>query len=516
MRSVFGKGCLALALILQGCGSAPGEEEETESTSSSSPTTTGSTSVYEWTDAISSGAPEVSRILFSSVWTGTYMAIFGGIQGGFDAGIQSTGYYFTPTENSWGQMPTAGSPQARYGHCAVMMDNNKMIVWGGLGSSSLLNDGGILDIDAYSWSAMSTTGAPSARLFPGCVSNGSKMVVFGGINTDGTAFFKDGAVYDLASDSWTAIAEQPERYFVGGWFGHAALNDTSAVFFNAATGNVGVYDITSGTWDWRGAPEGYLRRVHQAAALQGGSLFVFGGLDLNGTAGIHDGWRLDLSTGVWRHTSLVDQPERRWGGSMVAVDGRLRLWGGWQPATNTAVSAGGIYDPETDEWSVLESTNAPTPRAFHQAVSTGSSMVVWGGTNFFPLKDAADSAFTWATNASAESLTTARAQIDAAVASGESAVSTIKDQINASIASASLTTTALTGLPCGLLYSSENIVDVLFRMPSYGGGAIYARSAGTGTASEPVVSISVTMDPPVVTPVAEEKEEKSVDCWNPF
>jgi hypothetical protein len=39
---------------------------------------------------------------------------------------------------------------------------------------------------------------------------------------------------------------------------------------------------------------------------------------------------------------------------------------------------GARYDPKTDTWSSLSITDAPTPRAEHSAVWTGSEMIVWG------------------------------------------------------------------------------------------------------------------------------------------
>ena len=43
------------------------------------------------------------------------------------------------------------------------------------------------------------------------------------------------------------------------------------------------------------------------------------------------------------------------------------------------VGSGGRYDPQTDSWSTMALTNAPTARHSHVAFWTGSEMVVWGG-----------------------------------------------------------------------------------------------------------------------------------------
>lgn len=44
------------------------------------------------------------------------------------------------------------------------------------------------------------------------------------------------------------------------------------------------------------------------------------------------------------------------------------------------MNTGGIYDPATDSWSPTSTgANVPNPRRFHQAVWTGTQMIIWGG-----------------------------------------------------------------------------------------------------------------------------------------
>jgi hypothetical protein len=50
------------------------------------------------------------------------------------------------------------------------------------------------------------------------------------------------------------------------------------------------------------------------------------------------------------------------------------VWGGGS-------NSGGRYNPATDRWVPTSTSNAPSGRAEHTAVWTGSEMIVWGGTN---------------------------------------------------------------------------------------------------------------------------------------
>ena len=56
------------------------------------------------------------------------------------------------------------------------------------------------------------------------------------------------------------------------------------------------------------------------------------------------------------------------------------VWGGFSP-DHGSFNTGGRYNPSTDSWTATSTTNAPSARAFHTAVWTGSEMIVWGGAS---------------------------------------------------------------------------------------------------------------------------------------
>jgi hypothetical protein len=71
-----------------------------------------------------------------------------------------------------------------------------MIVWGGWSGSVNLNDGGLYDPVANTWTATTTTGAPSGRYYHTAVWTGSRMIVWGGFNS---AYLKDGGQWEAVS-----------------------------------------------------------------------------------------------------------------------------------------------------------------------------------------------------------------------------------------------------------------------------------------------------------------------------
>ena len=92
------------------------------------------------------------------------MVVWGG--GGSVSGINSGGRY-NPAMNSWSATNTAGAPEGRYHHTAVWT-GSEMVVWGGVhtqgGSDIYLNSGGRYNPVTDSWSATSTTSAPTPRV----------------------------------------------------------------------------------------------------------------------------------------------------------------------------------------------------------------------------------------------------------------------------------------------------------------------------------------------------------------
>jgi N-acetylneuraminic acid mutarotase len=55
------------------------------------------------------------------------------------------------------------------------------------------------------------------------------------------------------------------------------------------------------------------------------------------------------------------------------------VWGGWDGGNR--FNTGGRYNATTDSWTGISTTNAPSGRISHTAVSTASEMIVWGGDN---------------------------------------------------------------------------------------------------------------------------------------
>jgi N-acetylneuraminic acid mutarotase len=257
------------------------------------------------------------------------MIVWGGY--GVSWVVVNTGGVFDPATDTWSATSTTDAPTRRAGHTAVWT-GSRMVVWGGTDDvyfAVRFNTGGLYDPAANTWTPMSTTNAPTARIYPTAVWTGSKMVVWGG--SDGS-WTNTGGVYDPATDTWTATSTT-----------------------NAPTARFG-----------------------HSAVWTGSKMIVWGGVD-GATGLVNTGGLYDPATDSWTAMSTTNAPSGRETQTAIWSGTRMVVWGGLEGSSGTRTNTGGVYDPVTDTWTATSTTNAPTARQGHTAVWTGSNMVVWGG-----------------------------------------------------------------------------------------------------------------------------------------
>src|SRR5947207_9378883 len=141
------------------------------------------------------------RASHTAIWTGSEMIIWGG----YDGTYLRSGAKYNPILDSWTKTSTLNAPSVRTSHRAVWA-GNEMIVWGGQyfdGSNFVyLNTGARYNPGTDTWTATSTTNAPSARSDHVAVWTGGEMIVWGGV--DNSSYLNTGGNYDPATDSWAA------------------------------------------------------------------------------------------------------------------------------------------------------------------------------------------------------------------------------------------------------------------------------------------------------------------------
>jgi N-acetylneuraminic acid mutarotase len=272
-------------------------------------------------------------------------------------------------DDTWTATSTTNAPTARQQHTAVWT-GSEMIVWGGFGSTGYVNTGGRYDPSTDSWTATTTTNAPAGRSGHTAIWTGSEMIVWGG---DGFGVHNTGGRYNPSTDSWTATSTTnapterdshtavwtgSEMIVWGGQGTHPNLNTGGR--YNPSTDSWIATTITN-------APTG---RFGHTAVWTGSEMIVWGGFD--GFAFVNTGGRYNPGTDSWTATSTTNAPTARNFHTAVWTDSEMIVWGG-------GFNTGGRYNPRTDSWTATSTTNAPAGRSHHTAIWTDNEMIVWGG-----------------------------------------------------------------------------------------------------------------------------------------
>src|SRR5205823_4533665 len=108
----------------------------------------------------------------------------------------------------------------------------------------------------------------------------------------------------------------------------------------------------------------------------GSEMIVWGGS--NGSD-LNTGGRYNPGTNSWTAISSSNAPVGREHHTAIWSGSEMIVWGGYSFDVFDYLNSGGRYDPRTDSWAATSSSNAPSARDSHTAVSTGSEMIVWGG-----------------------------------------------------------------------------------------------------------------------------------------
>jgi N-acetylneuraminic acid mutarotase len=325
-----------------------------------------------WTPMSGAGAPS-PRVLPAAVWTGTEIIVWGGDTGTIT--VTNTGGRYDPVSDSW--TPTAidaSTPTARQYPMAVWT-GSEMVVWGGAESSGnpCPTRGGRYDPVANAWTPTSVeSDVPRGALSPAEVWTGAELLVYGG-RDEKQAWVLSGSRYDPATDTWTAIPQNPNAPLNGSvalWSGREML-----AFGPTQNGGFGGrFDPATGAWRLISSPS----IATGVNPVWSGKEAIFWGGGSQGIAGA----RYDPTTDTWLPTSTgTNVPARRTGQVATWAGNEMVIWGGKSP-TSQYLNSGARYNPATDTWTAMSvSAGTPSGRSFASGVWTGSELVVWGGAN---------------------------------------------------------------------------------------------------------------------------------------
>jgi N-acetylneuraminic acid mutarotase len=136
---------------------------------------------------------------------------------------------------------------------------------------------------------------------------------------------------------------------------------------------------TNDRWLTMSVTNGPGQRVEHIMAWTGAEVIVWGGTQPSGGA-----W--SPATDTWRTLPTANQPAGFRRSDGVWTGSELIIWGGATAATSLSAYQGGgaRYDPVTNQWTPMSTTGAPSPRWLHRLVWTGSEVMVFGGVGLLP------------------------------------------------------------------------------------------------------------------------------------
>ena len=196
--------------------------------------------------------------------------------------------------------------------------------------------------------------------------------------------------YDVGAGVWTNMSPNPSPpTMIGGRMAYDAESDriilfgglsTSFTFYSATW----AYDFDSNTWSDRAPPTRPVARNYQGMAYDAESdqLILFGGGTLN--ADFADTWAYDFNTNAWTNMQPTRAPSARSYHGMVydSQSDRVILFGGSGSGT-TGDAETWSYDFNSNSWTNMNSHAPPLARSRHGLAydSESDRTILFGGLN---------------------------------------------------------------------------------------------------------------------------------------
>ncbi len=337
-----------------------------------------------WVGMVSPPSLLVARSKAASVAMGKAVFVWGGLDN--DGAALDDGAIYDPTTDTWKYLPRdEGHPSARIMATAVWTGaaSNKVIVFGGTDASgaTVYRDGAVYDVTGNSWTALPTSSSISKRSAAYGYWDGTRAVFYGGLS--GAASVGGADRFDLKTWSSSTTSGDP------GLLGFAAIGfDGSVIYLQGgvigSTRQDKVFAYTSSTDKWATLSQSLSARTGAFGAWDGTHFLVWGGQDDNGL--LNDGKAMSGMT--WSDmtaTSVLSARRiafRRSGWAFQVKPGVIAMIGG-QTSTSGSSEAlaidGAAYANQSGEWTAIAAWPSLETHEYGIGVWTGEEFVLWGG-----------------------------------------------------------------------------------------------------------------------------------------
>ncbi len=335
-----------------------------------------------WSPLSTTNEPDC-RTSFAVAWTGTDLLIWGGVFFAPEMYVYDNGAKYHANTDTWTNISVSWVLGTR-DHAASVWTADRWLIWGGSaeGVNWPAKDTAIsYDPTTDTWTILSTTAAPTGRILHTAIWTGSEMIVWGGLDYVVGAL-DDGARYSPTTDSWspmnTAGAPTPRSSHTAVWTGTEMIVWGGLKAYESPLGDGAVYDPMTDQWrpiSMIGAPS---PRYKHSAVWTGSELVVWGGQTSYTAKPLGDGGRYNPKTDTWTSIAMTDAPTPRAQHTAVWTGTKMVVWAGMVHGDRT--NTGGIYDPQSDTWTPTSTCDAPSGTEGHTAIWTVNEMIVWGGS----------------------------------------------------------------------------------------------------------------------------------------
>lgn len=246
-------------------------------------------------------------------------------------------------------------------------------------------------VPANSWLPISSTlyHQPGIKGSHSAVWTGDHFMVWGGVDIDndnGSIPYpvsnNDGYYLSFDTNIWDTI---PKLNSPSARFDHSTVwtGTDMIVYGGRQSNNNGTYTtlnnggrFSNTVFKWNTIANAASRYKH-TAVWTGTEMIVWGGLS-NATTPLNTGGRFTINTDSWSPITVTNAPTARFGHTAIWTGTEMIIWGGIS-SSNVPTNTGALYNPGTNTWTTITTTNAPTARSGHSAVWNGTEMIIWGG-----------------------------------------------------------------------------------------------------------------------------------------
>lgn len=283
-----------------------------------------------------------------------------------------TGWLLDLHTETWTAIPKSPLPDPR-GHMdsiAAAFVGDRLVVWGRIvpGAADDVPLGAVLDTKTMTWRPVAKAPiVPRYRCVTAVI--GDRLLLWGGygpLAPNRTGPLDDGAVYDVAKDTWEKMPDSPvpgHRYGCTAqvWNGRMVLFGGRGIGAQIDEGVI--YDPEARTWEKMKAPPVGVG-VQAAAAVQGDRLFVWSGSGAGGRGLSSEGAAYDLRAQKWEQLPAAPIPPRLLPFARAHAAG-VTVWGGWLSRGPEFLTDGATYDFDQRRWQPIPAMPGEVPYELH-------------------------------------------------------------------------------------------------------------------------------------------------------